>query len=294
LSLVIKMEIETIHAGFDEKFELKGGNQPDNENPHTIVNLDLSTLPLEVLEQVLSFLTDPISQRRLSQVCKLWRETVARLRWLRLMSFERKLHLRLPLAGSLHEVHGNQGFSLLLCVDSPVLLAGTAVFLPYRENLHSDVSGEVQLVRHGTPHVGPIGEKIISSSFHVTKEKAMKWQEDCDGKTLACLQGPWLSNRSGQGGTLGGACKGLHPMPVMFKHVMELEPNTRYLLTLKMVEEKGGVVVSDQIGTVWGFQGVPRRKKGPDQNHFRWFQVYRPGLSSSVTSGQFPIIYYIA
>ena len=39
---------------------------------------------------------------------------------------------QLSLPGSLHEVHGNQGFSLLLCVDSPVLLAGAAVFLPYR------------------------------------------------------------------------------------------------------------------------------------------------------------------
>ena len=39
---------------------------------------------------------------------------------------------RLPLASSLHEVQPGQGFSLLLCVDSPVLLAGTAVFLPYR------------------------------------------------------------------------------------------------------------------------------------------------------------------
>ena len=62
----------------------------------------------------------------------MWRETVVRLRWLRLMSFKRKLHLRLPLAGSLKEVAGQDGFSLLLCVDSPVLLAGTAVFLPSR------------------------------------------------------------------------------------------------------------------------------------------------------------------
>ena len=62
----------------------------------------------------------------------MWRETVTRLRWLRLMSFQRKFHLRLPLAGSLQEVPGHQGFSLLLSVDSPVLLAGTAVFLPSR------------------------------------------------------------------------------------------------------------------------------------------------------------------
>ena len=79
-------------------------------------SLTLSQMPLEVLELVLSWLTDPVSQRRLSQVsiakwvvqklglfdpqvCRQWRDTVARLRWLRLMSFERKLHLRLPLAG---------------------------------------------------------------------------------------------------------------------------------------------------------------------------------------------------
>ena len=145
-----------------------------------------------------------------------------------------------------------------------------------RDHLHSDVSGEVQLVRHGTAFAGPVGEKIISSAFHVTREKALEWQQDCEGKTFACLQGPWLSNSPGQGGTLGISCKGLHPMPVMFSCVMELEPETRYLLTLKMAEEKGGVVGSDKIGTVWGFQGVPRRKKGSDQNHFRWFQVNSP------------------
>ena len=66
------------------------------------------------------------------EVCRQWRETVMRLRWLRLMSWERKVHLRLPLAGSLHEVAGEEGFSLLLTVSSPVLLAGTAVFLPHR------------------------------------------------------------------------------------------------------------------------------------------------------------------
>ena len=66
------------------------------------------------------------------EVCKLWRQTVIRLRWLRLVSWERKFHLRLPLAGSYHQVQDKTGFSLLLCVDSPVLLAGAAVFLPYR------------------------------------------------------------------------------------------------------------------------------------------------------------------
>ena len=36
------------------------------------------------------------------------------------------------MCGVHHPLNLVQGFSLLLCVDSPVLLAGTAVFLPYR------------------------------------------------------------------------------------------------------------------------------------------------------------------
>ena len=48
------------------------------------------------------------------------------------MTWERRLHLRLPMAGALHELQAEGGFSLLLCVDTPVLMAGAAVFLPYR------------------------------------------------------------------------------------------------------------------------------------------------------------------
>ena len=80
-----------------------------------------------------------------------------------------------------------------------------------------------------------------------------------------------------------------------------------------MVEKSEGCLVSEQIGTVWGYEGVPKRRKeeSDDQNHFRWFQVinlkkillcknhhnsqvYRHNITSSVSSGQFPIIYYIA
>ena len=47
----------------------------------------------------------------------------------------------------------------------------------------------------------------------------------------------------------------------------------RYMLSLRMLTEDHGKVVSDTVGTVWGFQGVPRRKS-VEQNHFRWFQVH--------------------
>ena len=40
------------------------------------------------------------------------------------------------------------------------------------------------------------------------------------------------------------------------------------------MEESGGCLVSEEVGTVWGYEGVPRRRRGEeDQNHFRWFQV---------------------
>ena len=31
--------------------------------------------------------------------------------------------------------------------------------------------------------------------------------------------------------------------------------------------------ITENVGTVWGFQGVPRRKNDLDQNFFRWYQV---------------------
>ena len=80
----------------------------------------------------------------------------------------------------------------------------------------------------------------------------------------------------------------------MFPGVLELEPGVRYLLSLTMGEDRQDGGITDQLGTVWGYQGVPRRRRTEHQNHFRWFQVYRHDQRSSVTSGQFPIIYYIA
>ena len=132
---------------------------------------------------------------------------------------------------------------------------------------------------------------MISEQFRVSRAAALEWLEDCGGSGQTCMQGPC---REEAGGTLASTCRGLHPLPVMFPSVLELQPGVRYLLSLSMAEEAGGSSLTQQIGTVWGYQGIPRRKAGPEQNHFRWFQVFRPGLSSSVTSGQFPIIYYIA
>ena len=120
IQALINDHLETVDFP-SSQVKSRTSTEPDLHSSSTTLSSSthtLSQLPVELLEVVLSCLTDPISQRRLSQVrmtmcgvvsltelrlgvqvCRLWRDTVARLRWLRLMSFERKLHLRLPLAG---------------------------------------------------------------------------------------------------------------------------------------------------------------------------------------------------
>ena len=61
-----------------------------------------------------------------------------------------------------------------------MLLAGTAVFLPYRschlscfmmimiilrDKVRHDVSGNIRLVRHGTAHQGPVGQEVSIRLF---------------------------------------------------------------------------------------------------------------------------------
>ena len=87
-------------------------------------------------------------------------------------------------------------------------------------------------------------------------------------------------------------CKGIHPFPLMFESSLILIPEVKYLLSLHMSFQINGELSDFPVATIWGFQGVPRIKT-PGQDLLRWKQVYRKGLSSSVSSGQFPLVYYI-
>ena len=64
---------------------------------------------------------------------------------------------------------------------------------------------------------------------------------------------------------------------VISNQIIQLKLHSRYLLSLSLVEESGGCLVPEEVGTVWGHEGVPRRRRGEteNQNHFRWFQVSR-------------------
>ena len=153
--------------------------------------------------------------------------------------------------------------------------------------MKTNLEGEVAVVQHGISHPGPVGPTLSSASFLVCQDSER------------CLP-----------------CPCIRPLPLMLPHLAELQPGTDYLLTLHLhqvldsehggSEGPGGKMMGsqesrtqkvDEGGSVWGYKGPPTRRQGEVeamQKNFRWFQVQRPDLASSVGSAQFPIIYYIS
>ena len=80
-------------------------------------------------------------------------------------------------------------------------------------------------------------------------------------------------------------CMGLHPLPVIFKSriPVELQPGPNYEVHLEM--EYIGTGVGD-METVWGGDGAE------EVDGVRFTKVTRQGVTSSITCGQIPIIYY--
>ena len=78
---------------------------------------------------------------------------------------------------------------------------------------------------------------------------------------------------------------GLHPLPVIFKAriPVELHPGSNYEVHLEM--EYIGMGVGD-METVWGGGGAA------EVEGVSFTKVIRQRVTSSVTSGQMPIIYY--
>ena len=112
-------------------------------------------------------------------------------------------------------------------------------------------------------------------------------EKNIGAKSIAnvCLPGPWMANRSLD----ATSCNGIHPFPIFFDSSIIIWPSIKYEISLFLVWEK---YKNETVTTIWGFQGFPKIRTAK-QNLFRWNQVYRSGLCSSVTSGQFPSIFYI-
>ena len=111
--------------------------------------------------------------------------------------------------------------------------------------------------------------------------------------------GPWMldGGRSVRQQSRNFECRGIHPYPLFFPTSEPLIPEVKYLLSLHMLLINKELEEAVAASTIWGFQGVPRIKTPMDKFgqdlQLRWKQVYRKGLSSSVSSGQFPVLYFI-
>ena len=101
-----------------------------------------------------------------------------------------------------------------------------------------------------------------------------------------CLSGPWMANRN----LNLSSCNGIHPFPIFFESSLIIWPSIKYEISLFLSWKKRN---SESVTTIWGFQGVPKIKIPFQEPIFYWQQEYRKGLSSSVSSGQFPIAMYI-
>merc|ERR1711953_322959 len=88
-------------------------------------------LPLELVETILSFLSEPSDQLQASQVCSKWRDVMANLWWKRLMTWERTSSHKCsrPLFPTTSSPKA-QKCALLLQVSLSVQLVGAVVVLP--------------------------------------------------------------------------------------------------------------------------------------------------------------------
>ena len=147
--------------------------------------------------------------------------------------------------------------------------------------------------------INPSGRCISETSVKLSASHIYQWgqNENCPNIRLEqnvgarnianiCLPGPWMANRSMD----TKLCNGIHPFPIFFDSSLIIWPLTKYEISLFLVWEQ---YKTETVTTIWGFQGVPKIKIPFQDALFTWQQVYRKGLSSSVTSGQFPIVMYI-
>ncbi|XP_023341868.1 uncharacterized protein LOC111711695 [Eurytemora carolleeae] len=182
---------------------------------------------------------------------------------------------------------GLDRFSILITVCSPVLLAGVGVYLPIR-SCESGLRVSVDLIEHGTASSGPAGDMVASRSLYISRSSLATWPHKFRGAKLVQIEAEGDQCKEDPG-------RGLHPLPVMFDQLVELQTSIRYMLTLCLDKENEDHQESETLGSVWGFQGPPpSRKIEEEENYFRWFQVKRPGSTSSGSNKQFPIIYYLS
>ncbi len=214
--------------------------------------MEISDLPVEVLEQIFSFLTTPSDQQRLCRVSWLWRDVVVRMRALTKSSlttttfskFEQRVYVRIPVAGSLNECHGNEGFAIILSVQSEILLSGLGIFLPFDVSAHTpdQLRVHVRISEHAVSQIGPIGPVLCESESRLNKNEIRFWnsEENCSRfkyetrPSFKCLSGP---RQSSDVSNISN-CDSIHPYPIFFEESLILTPGVRYLLSLFMIWEQ--------------------------------------------------------
>jgi len=249
----------------------------------------ISSLPLELLETILSFLSEPSSQLQASQVCSRWQDAMAHLWWKNLMTWERKPNYKCnrPLFST--PAPSAEKCALIVQVSVSVQLVGVVAVLPSQWQ----GEGTLSVSSYASPNCGPqgpfLGQVIFQSSQHIQI-----------GGNKSCADGG-SEKYEDEEGSAG------HHINVLLPYPLHLMPQVYYQLELciftksrcdvTMTEKSHGY--DDTVKCVkevklFGRSSPPVRseeEKVALEKPLRWFEMKRDGLQP--VGGQLPIIYYI-
>jgi hypothetical protein len=116
-------------------------------------------------------------------------------------------YIRLPVAGSLDETHGNEGVSVILqTTRQNLILCGVAVFLPHateNQQKYSSLIIDITLCEHGVSQYGPVGAQLAEIKVEISKKDVIQWAgskgcpmsiENKRRISLHCFQGKLINS----------------------------------------------------------------------------------------------------
>ena len=116
-------------------------------------------------------------------------------------------YIRLPVAGSLDETHGNEGVSVILqTTRQNLILCGVAVFLPHateNQQKYSRLIIDITLCEHGVSQYGPVGAQLAEIKVEISKKDVIQWagSKGCPTSienkrriSLHCFQGKLINS----------------------------------------------------------------------------------------------------
>lgn len=230
----------------------------------------MSSLPLELLATILSFLSEPSSQLQASQVCSTWKDVMGNLWWKRLMTWERKSSPRYTRPLFSTSPPSDEKCGLIVQVGFSVQLVGVVALLPSQcQPVECSLRVSSYASAHSGPHGPLLAEVKLQSSHHTQSgEKNEDRNHDC------------------------------HQINLLLSNPLPLVPLVYYQTMMESLhghDDMPPPVKYEEREKLFGRSSPPVRRDEERevlQKPLRWFEMKKNGLQP--VGKQLPIIYYIS